>query len=407
MSTLTVRSTAAASIDAMPTTITELRPFLERRLATLVDVAADLHAHPEIRFTETHAAARLTAELELAGFAIERGFAGLETAFVARWSTTDADAPTIAIFCEYDALEEIGHACGHNIIAACGLGAGLLVKDALEASPVPANLVVIGSPGEEGAAGKVPMIEGGVLDGVDLAMMVHPSGTDAVRGSSLSRVALDIDFHGKAAHAAAAPELGRNALDGATLALTAIGMLRQQMTDDVRIHAIITNGGQAPNIIPERASLRIFVRAADRDHLLSNVVPRVRDCFEGAAIATGTTVEIAENTPPYFSLRSNPTLVDVAEAAYSVLGRDLEPDPTVAGSTDMGNVSHVVPSIHPMICLARDVAPHTREFAAAAGSAELAPPTIADGALMLAATALSAFREPSVVADAKATFARD
>lgn len=407
MSTLTARSAAAASIDAMPTTITELRPLLERRLATLVDVAADLHAHPEIRFTETHAAARLTAELELAGFAVERGFAGLETAFVARWSTTDVDAPTIAIFCEYDALEEIGHACGHNIIAACGLGAGLLVKDALEASPVPANLVVIGSPGEEGAAGKVPMIEGGVLDGVDLAMMVHPSGTDAVRGSSLSRVALDIDFHGKAAHAAAAPELGRNALDGATLALTAIGMLRQQMTDDVRIHAIITNGGQAPNIIPERASLRIFVRAADRDHLLSNVVPRVRDCFEGAAIATGTTVEIAENTPPYFSLRSNPTLVDVAEAAYGVLGRDLEPDPTVAGSTDMGNVSHVVPSIHPMICLARDVAPHTREFAAAAGSAELAPPTIADGALMLAATALSAFREPTVVADAKATFARD
>jgi amidohydrolase len=394
------------STDNLSATIDELRALLDTRLTTLVDVAADLHAHPEIRFTETHAAARLTAELELDGFAVQRGYAGLETAFVGRWSTptADDDSPTVAIFCEYDALEEIGHACGHNVIAASGLGAGLLVKAALEASPVPAHLVVIGSPGEEGAAGKVPMIEAGVLDGVDLAMMVHPSGVDAVRGSSLSRVALDVDFHGFAAHAAAAPERGRNALDAATLSLTAIGMLRQQLTDDVRIHAIITNGGQAPNIIPERASLRVFVRANEREHLLENVVPRVQACFEGAAIATGTTVDVAENTPAYFSLRSNPTLVGIAEAAYGVLGRELEPDPTIVGSTDMGNVSHVVPSIHPMICLARDVAPHTREFAAAAGGPD-APKTIEDGALMLAATALTAFRDPQVVADAKAEFA--
>ena len=394
------------STDNLPATIAELRPLLDSRLTTLIDVAADLHAHPEIRFTETHAAARLTAELELGGFAVQRGYAGLETAFVGRWSTptADDDSPTVAVFCEYDALEEIGHACGHNVIAASGLGAGLLVKAALEASPAPAHLVVIGSPGEEGAAGKVPMIEAGVLDGVDLAMMVHPSGVDAVRGSSLSRVALDVDFHGFAAHAAAAPERGRNALDAATLSLTAIGMLRQQLTDDVRIHAILTNGGQAPNIIPERASLRVFVRANEREHLLENVVPRVQACFEGAAIATGTTVEVAENTPAYFSLRSNPTLVEIAEAAYGALGRELEPDPTIVGSTDMGNVSHVVPSIHPMICLARDVAPHTREFAAAAGGPDAAK-TIEDGALMLAATALTAFRDPQVVADAKAEFA--
>ena len=394
------------STDNLPATIAELRPLLDSRLTTLIDVAADLHAHPEIRFTETHAAARLTAELELGGFAVQRGYAGLETAFVGRWSTptADDDSPTVAVFCEYDALEEIGHACGHNVIAASGLGAGLLVKAALEASPAPAHLVVIGSPGEEGAAGKVPMIEAGVLDGVDLAMMVHPSGVDAVRGSSLSRVALDVDFHGFAAHAAAAPERGRNALDAATLSLTAIGMLRQQLTDDVRIHAIITNGGQAPNIIPERASLRVFVRANEREHLLDDVVPRVQACFQGAAIATGTTVEVAENTPAYFSLRSNPTLVEIAEAAYGALGRELEPDPTIVGSTDMGNVSHVVPSIHPMICLARDVAPHTREFAAAAGGPDAAK-TIEDGALMLAATALTAFRDPQVVADAKAEFA--
>jgi amidohydrolase len=406
MTTLTTRPATASAAAAMPATLDALRPSLAGHIDTLVDIAADLHAHPEIRFTEHHAAARLTAELDRAGFAVQRGFAGLDTAFVGRWSPhgADADAPTVAIFCEFDALEEIGHACGHNLIAACGIGAAMLVKDALTAEPANANLVVIGSPGEEGAAGKVPMIEAGVLDGVDIAIMVHPAGTDAVRGSSLSRVALDVDFHGRAAHAAAAPERGRNALDGATLSLTAIGMLRQHLTDDVRVHAIITNGGEAPNIIPEHAALRIFVRAGDREHLLNDVVPRVRACFEGAAIATGTTVEIAENTPPYFSLRANPTLVDLAEAAYGVLGRELEPDPTLGGSTDMGNVSHVVPAIHPMIRLVADAVPHTREFAASAGDPELARTTIADGALMLAATALAAVRDPAIIADAQETF---
>ena len=398
-------STAAATA-AVPAVLAELAPLVEARLDRLVDVAADLHAHPEIRFTEVHAAERLTAELEDSGFAVQRGFAGLETAFTGRWSAPGSgdDAPTVAVFLEYDALEEIGHACGHNVIAACGLGAAQAVKAALEDSPVPAHLLVVGSPGEEGAAGKVPMIDGGVLDGVDLAMMVHPSGSDAVRGSSLSRVALDVDFQGVASHAAGAPERGRNALDAATLSLTAIGLLRQQLTDDARVHAIVTDGGQAPNIIPEHAALRVFVRAGDRDHLLTDVVPRVRACFEGAAIATGTTVGIAENTPAYFSMRANDALSDVAEAAYAELGRELDPVPGLAGSTDMGNVSHVVPSIHPMICLARDVSPHTREFAAAAAGPDV-PATVRDGALVLAVTALTAFRDPAVVTAARAGFA--
>ncbi|MFA4840394.1 MAG: amidohydrolase [Agrococcus sp.] len=406
-------STTAPELDAhravdVPALVEEARRALAASLPTLVDVASDLHEHPEIRFTEVHAAARLTAELDAAGFAVQRGFAGLETAFVGRWSTADAseDTTTIAVFLEYDALEGIGHACGHNIIAAAGLGAARAIKDALEVDGgAPARLVVIGSPGEEGAAGKVPMIEHGVLDGVDLAMMIHPAGEDVAASSSLSRVALDVEFTGRASHAAAHPERGVNALDAATLSLTAIGLLRQQLPDDARIHAIVTDGGQAPNIIPEHAAIRAFVRAEDRDVLLSDIVPRVQACFQGAALATGCEVLIEERTPPYFSLRPNPTLGGLAEQALIALGRTPAAAPQMGGSTDMGNVSHVVPSIHPMLTLVPDCSPHTREFAEAAGS-DAAAAVIADGAALLAATALAAFRDPSVVAAAKASFAR-
>ncbi|GAA2099795.1 amidohydrolase [Brevibacterium salitolerans] len=398
--------------------VAELRAaHLPQVRGTLEQVAADLHARPEIRFEERFAAQRLSDELEAAGFAVERGTAGLETAFVGRWSTSGADdsTPTIAVFCEFDALEGMGHGCGHNLIAACGLGAGLLLKRVLTehadpgrkaggAGTTEARVVVIGSPGEEGAAGKVPMIEAGVLDGVDLAVMVHPAGGDAVGGTSLSRVALDVDFRGRASHAAGAPERGINALDASTLSLTAIGLLRQQLPDDVRVHAIVTDGGQAPNIIPEHTALRCFVRAADNAVLLDDVVPRVRRCFEGAAHATGCEVEIAQNTPPYLSLVSNPTLTELARRAFLATGRALAGGDAGSGSTDMGNVSQVVPAIHPMICLVEGVSPHTREFAAAAGEAETAAPVIADGAVILAAVALTVFRHPALAARAREEF---
>ncbi|GAA2010063.1 amidohydrolase [Brevibacterium samyangense] len=379
---------------------------LAARLPLLLDVAADIHAHPEIRFTEVHAAERLTQELEGLGFEVQRGFADLPTAFTGRWQTPDADdtTPTIAIFCEYDALEGIGHACGHNIIAASGLGAAALVKDSLEANPgTPAKLLVIGSPGEEGAAGKVPMIEGGVLEGVDLAMMIHPSGQNDADFDSLARVALDVDFTGRASHAAASPEDGINALDASTLALTAIGLLRQQIQSDARIHTIVVDGGQAPNIIPEHTSLRCFVRAQDREYLLGTLVPKVEKCFEGAALATGCEVTIAQNTPAYLAMISNPVLVDLAAEAFAAVGREIDPEAGPGGSTDMGNVSYEVPSLHPMISLVDGISNHTREFTAAAGGQE-AEATIADGAVVLAATALAAFRDPRLVAAAKDAF---
>ncbi|GLJ61404.1 putative peptidase/amidohydrolase [Microbacterium barkeri] len=382
-----------------------LRPLVHARRDLLVDVAADIHAHPEIRFTEVHAAERLSRELETAGFAVQRGFAGLDTAFVARWSSAaeDEPAPRIAVFCEYDALEGIGHGCGHNLIAAAGLGAGLALKDALEGSSTRAHVVVVGSPGEEGAAGKVPMIEGGVLDGIDAAIMIHPSNEDSVVNFTLSRVALDVTFTGRAAHAAVSPELGVNALDAATLALSAIGLLRQQMLPSDRVHGIITDGGQAPNIIPERSALRVFVRSETRAHLMDDLVPRVTACFEGAAIATGCSVEIAENTPAYHSLITNSVLGALADAAMRGLGRVPEATPPTKGSTDMGNVSQVVPAIHPVLLLDRDATPHSHDFAAAADG-EAAEGVVLDGALLLAATALVAFERPELVEAAQDAF---
>jgi amidohydrolase len=390
----------------IPAILDELTEQLDEVLPGVTAIAADLHAHPEIRFEEHHAAQVLSEALEADGFAVQRGMGGLDTAFVGRWSTSTAspESTTIAIFCEFDALEGIGHACGHNIIGAAGLGAGLLAKGWLEDHDgVPANLVVVGSPGEEGGAGKVPMIEAGILDGIDLAIMVHPSNENAVVGSTLARIALDVEFTGRASHAAAAPHLGINALDASVLALNAIGLLRQQLTDDVRIHAIVTDGGQAPNIIPEHSQLRVFIRSADQGHLHENVVPRVRACFEGAAIATGCEVIAEERTPPYEALMQNPVLAGLAGDAFAALGRATVRPSSALGSTDMGNVSRRVASIHPMIELTPGVTPHTREFADAAGG-PVAQGVVRDGALMLAATAVAAFANPAIVEHAKAAF---
>lgn len=381
------------------------------RRGRLIEIAEDIHAHPEIRWEERHASALLADELEGEGFAVERGFAGLETAFVARWSTegADADAPTIAFFCEYDALEGIGHACGHNIIAAAGLGGALLTRDALVSGGVhglptaAVHLLVVGSPAEEGAAGKVPMIEAGVLDGVDAAMMVHPSGYNETGFAAMGRVAMDVEFQGRASHAAATPHDGVNALDAATLSLTAIGLLRQQLKDGARVHAIVTNGGQAPNIIPESAGVRVFVRSLEKDYLLDTLVPKVRACFEGAAIATGCTVEITSPTPAYSTMRNNPVLAGLAGEAFAAVGREEPSAASFGASTDMGNVSHLVPAMHPMLELEHGIANHTREFTAAARG-ERADAATVDGALVLAATALELLARPELIGEARRAF---
>ncbi|MDA5147035.1 amidohydrolase [Streptomyces sp. AD681] len=373
----------------------------------LLELSHAVHGEPELRFAEHAASARLCTALDAHGFAVETGVAGMATAFRATRDLGGDGGPTLAVFCEYDALPGLGHACGHNVIAAAGLGAALATVSLATGHGAAGRLLVIGSPGEEGGGGKIRLIEAGVLDGVDAAVMVHAAGYDAVARTNLGRLALEAVFTGRASHASAAPEQGRNALDAATLLLVAIGLLRQQITPDARIHAKIAEGGQAINIIPERSRVEVFVRSPDSGYLRGRLLDAVRDCVRGAAIATGTSHEFTEVAPAYDPVLANPVLADLAAGAFAALGRPVPPGSGwsgSAGSTDMGNVSRLVPALHPYVCAVPGTALHTRDFAAGAAK-PAADEAVLDGAAMLAAVLTTLFTEPRQLARAKAEFA--
>jgi amidohydrolase len=383
----------------------QARTHLEPLRPTLLELSHAIHAEPELRFAEHAAAARLRALLARGGFALEDGIAGMGTAFRAS-RTFGSGGPTLAVFCEYDALPGLGHGCGHNIIAAAGAGAALATAAMLEQRGGSGRLVVLGSPGEEGGGGKTTLIEAGVLAGVDAAVMVHPAGFDAASRTNLGRVSLEASFTGRASHAAAAPEGGRNALDAATLLLVAIGLLRQQLRQDSRVHAKVADGGQSINIIPEYSRVELFIRSPDHEYLRGRLFDAVRDCVMGAALATGTTAELTEVAPAYEPVRSNPVLAGLAADAFAALGRPLNPATGwagPAGSTDMGNVSQVVPSLHPYVCAAPGVAIHTREFEQAAAEAS-GDTAVLDGAALLATMLSSLFADPDLVSQARAAF---
>lgn len=385
-----------------------MRSNVDAMSADLLTLSHDIHGQPELRFAEHFASQRLVSLLGDAGFTVRTGIAGLPTAFQAE-RRFGAGGPTIAVFCEFDALPEIGHACGHNIIAAAGAGAALAAARWLEEHGGHGRIVVLGSPGEEGGGGKVIMADAGVLDGVDAAVMAHPAGFDAVSRTSLGRMSLEATFTGRAAHAAAAPEHGLNALDAATLLLVAIGLLRQQLRSDSRLHANIVQGGDSINVIPERSRVTLFLRSPDPDYLRERLYPALRDCVGGSALSTGTTGELTEVAPAYDPVRSNPVLAEIAEQAFAALGRPLDPAVGTsgsAGSTDMGNVSQLVPALHPYVCVTPGIALHTREFAAAAAGAD-ADRAVLAGASMLATTIAALFREPDLLARAKAAFDRE
>lgn len=385
-----------------------LRAHADGLEAELLDVSHQIHAKPEIRFQETFASDLLATRLRDHGFAVDTGIADLPTAFSASAANTDRrdGVPTLAIFCEYDALEGIGHGCGHNIIASAGLGAAIITKRWLDANPdVPGRLVVLGSPGEEGGGGKVFIVRAGHLEGVDAAMMVHPGGENHARRTGLARTLMEISFTGKAAHAAGSPHEGINALDAASLTLVAIGLLRQQIRDDSRIHAIVVEGGQAPNIIPERAAIRAYVRSPNGDYMRDRLIPAVENCVNGAALATGATAEIAYPLPAYEEMRSNEVLAAMSEANLAALGRSLSPGLGAAhmGSTDMGNVSHVVPSVHPHLQLRSGLTMHSRESAEAAATPQ-GDRAVVDGALELAMTAVELYAQPELLDAVTAAF---
>ncbi|GGM35805.1 M20 family metallopeptidase [Promicromonospora citrea] len=358
----------------------------------LAEVVRRLHADPEPAFEEHRSAATLIEVLARHGVTAELGAHGVATAFRAEAGT--ATGPTIAICAEYDALPGIGHACGHNVIAAAGVGAFLAAREALTASDAPTGRVVLlGTPAEEGHTGKEVLARQGALEGIDAAIMVHPYGLDVADQVWLGRRLLTWTFTGRPAHASAQPYMGRNALDAATLAYQGIGLLRQQMPPVDRVHATIAEGGTRPSIITERAVVHLYARSKYPD-TLRDLSRRLDDVARGAALMTGTDVEITwdDGAHPSLPVRTNRALTERWVAAQRRRGRDPLPagvlSETLAASTDFGNFSFRVPGIHPLVQVSSpDVALHTAEFAAAAATPAAVSAAV-DGAAGLAATAL-------------------
>ncbi len=324
-----------------------------------------IHQEPELGFQEFKASTLLQELLRAGGFRVEGGLKGLDTAFRAELS---GSAPSVALLAEYDALPGLGHACGHNIIGIASVGAARAL--AALGSHWRGRLLVIGAPAEEGGGGKVILAQRGAFDGIDAAMMVHPSNETRCLVSFLAMRELRFWFRGRAAHAAAAPHRGLNALDAVILTFNNINALRQQVRSDVRIHGIITQGGKAPNIIPEEAGAWFFVRAAD-DGYLRELEERVIACARGAARATGTRLRVKRGERPMASMKPNRSLAELFRKNLLLLGIKEEPTrgPGEIGSSDIGNVSQIVPTIHPNLALVpAEVPSHTREFESAAAS---------------------------------------
>jgi len=327
-------------------------------------LALDLHQHPELSFEEHRSAAALIAPLREAGFTIETGTAGLETAFRASWRTGQG-GPTIAFLAEYDALPDLGHACGHNLIGSASVAAAL----ALKAAELDFNgcIEVIGTPAEEDGGGKIIMVEKGVFKDTDAVMMFHPREKNMVVRGALACHDSTFKFYGKASHAASAPQLGISALDAVIHTFNGINALRQFFTDDVRVHGVITNGGSAANIVPAYAEAKFILRAATVGGL-SEVRRKVYAAVKSAAEMTGARVEIEEGLI-YAERNNNLALAASFTRNLAMLGEENHaiPQSGGVGSSDIGNVSQVTAAIHPYLRIG-DVTPHTPEFAAAAGS---------------------------------------
>jgi amidohydrolase len=364
---------------------------VDRLADVLLDVSHRIWERPELCFEERHAHDLLCDVLEANGLTPTRHAYGLDTAFVAE---AGAEGPTVAVCLEYDALPDIGHACGHNIIAAAGLGAGLAAAAAAAAAG--GRVRILGCPAEEGGGGKVFMIRAGAFDDVDAAMMVHPADHDLPSLTTLAIQGLEVEYHGRSSHAAAAPELGRNALDAAVLGYVNVAALRQHIATDERVHGIFTDAGEKPNIVPRRAAASWYVRSGTIERLEALKV-RVTQCLQAGADAAGCDMELRWIDPPYAELRDDEQLLARYLEHAAALGRGVQdPDQVghVVGSTDMGDVSHLVPSIHPLLAVAPPgVSIHTPEFAEhARGPA--GDRAVLDGAKAMAATVLDCWLDP-------------
>src|SRR5262245_1551329 len=366
----------------------------------LLALSRRIHGRPELAFEEEHAVGWIADVLDAGGFRVERGVCDLPTAFVARAGSGPLH---VAICAEYDALPDIGHACGHNVIAALAVGAGLAA--ARVADEVGLTVTVFGTPAEESGGGKIVLLERGAFDDVHAALMAHPAPVDVLEPPTLAFAEFEVHYHGKASHASAAPELGVNAGDALVVAQTAIGLLRQHIRPTDRVHGIVTRGGEAPNIVPAHTAARYYVRASTLEDL-GDIRGKVLRCFEAGAIASGCTLRIDDSARPYADVRHDGALAALYQANAEALGRRfVRPRPEFsrfAASTDMGNVSHALPSIHPMIGLASlPAVNHQPEFAAHC----ITPPAdraLMDGALALAWTAIDMAADDAIAARLRA-----
>lgn len=347
----------------MTTTKEQARDRVTSMASDLYEISRWMYENPEVAYEEHETSRRLVMHLEKAGFAVEYPAYGLDTAFAA---TIGSGGPNVIICAEYDALPSVGHACGHNIIATAALGAGHALAPMVEDLGI--RLTVLGTPAEEAYGGKVDLIQAGAFGDAAAAMMVHPSTVDVVDPAVIAVAHLDIHYRGKTAHASAYPQQGINALDAAVQAYVNVSTLRQHIFPTDKVHGIIVEGGSAPNIIPDYTRSSWYVRAEHRRRL-DDLLPKVTACFEAAALATGCTVELENMGHVYDEMISNPLLVEIYAANSASLGRpmlrgsDLPASQT--GSTDMGNVSKVVPSIHPMLGInSAPAVNHQKEFAA-------------------------------------------
>ena len=364
----------------------------------LVALSHKIHDNPETGFQELKAAKWLSAYLEMNGFEVERGICKMPTAFRA---TYGKGKPAIALMAEYDALPKIGHACGHNIICTTAIGAAVAAKSAID--QFGGRVVVLGTPAEELFGGKAIMAERGAFKDIDIAMLVHPSSHDLSSARALACITLEVEFFGKAAHAAARPEEGINALEALILSFNGINSLRQHINERARIHGIITKGGDAPNVVPDHTSGTFLVRAVDEAYL-EELKVKVLSCFQAAALATGARLKYTWKEY-YAPLRANTALAEIMASNMRSIGRDPQPIPDRAsGSSDVGNVSMLVPTIHPEVAIAKPrTSLHSVEFRAAAVSAE-GDRGLIDGAKALALTAVDLLADKDLVRKIKGEF---
>ena len=385
----------------------EIVDAIDASAHSIISASHQIHDHPELGYQEVFASSLLADLVQGFGFTVERGYAGIPTAFRARKG--DPEGPHVAFLAEYDALPGIGHACGHNVISAAALAASIGLGAALDSSPSTATgeVSLIGTPAEETDGGKVVMIERGSFQDLDVALMVHPYEGNFYLTEALAMDSWEVEFFGKPSHAAAAPWDGQNALDALILTFTNLNALRQQIQPDARIHGVIMEGGEAPNIIPEHTRARFHVRAKQRAYL-NKLVEKFTACVQAAALASNTRFELRKYENSMDDMLNNTHL---AERMRDYFEQALESEPFKRapdhfGSMDMGNVSHIIPSAHLMVGITggQPMSPHTKEFQVAAASPD-ADRAILRAGKALALTALDVLMDPTYLQAVKAEFA--